>query len=125
MPFTYLQMLGFITLGVVAGSMSGLVGIGGGIILVPAMVFFCGFTAHMAQGTSLALMLPPIGILAVMNYYQKGFVNVPAAIIIAIGFVAGGYFGSKIALGLPDIVVRRIFATLLIAVALKMFLQKA
>ena len=81
--------------GFAAGILSGLVGVGGGIIIVPALVYFVGLSQHSAQGTSLALMLPPIGILAAMNYYKSGMLNVKYALIIAIAFVIGGYFGVQ------------------------------
>jgi uncharacterized membrane protein YfcA len=118
-----MQMVGLIALGLLAGVLSGITGIGGGIIIVPALIFLFGYSAHLAQGTTLALMVPPIGLLAAWAYYQKGFVNLNTAAIIAAGFVAGGYIGAKLAVGLPEVTIRRVFACLLLAVAIKMFLQ--
>src|SRR5690606_22220556 len=86
------------TIGLLAGVASGFIGIGGGIVIVPMLIFFLGLTQHQAQGTSLALMLPPIGILACYNYYKTGNLNINYAVVIAIFFVAGGYFGSKLSL---------------------------
>ncbi len=109
-----------ILIGLFAGMMSGFVGIGGGVVMVPAMVYILGMDQHMAQGTSLILMLPPIGILAVMNYYKAGSVNISYGAIIAVAFVIGGYYGSKIALKLSPSVVKLIFGVLMLYVAGKM-----
>jgi len=109
-----------ILIGVSAGMMSGFVGIGGGVIMVPALVYIMGLTQHEAQGTSLILMLPPIGILAVMNYYKAGELNIGYGIIIALGFVVGGYFGSKLALKLSPSTVKLIFGVLMVYVSFKM-----
>jgi len=114
-----------VLVGLAAGILSGLVGVGGGLIVVPALIFFLGFSQHSAQGTSLGLLLLPAGILAVIQYYKAGDVDVKAVAILAIGFVAGGYFGSKLALSLPQDVVKKIFAIFMLLVALKMlFLDK-
>lgn len=115
-----LIIIGLLLLGILAGYLSGLVGIGGGIILVPALIFIFGLSQHEAQGTTLALMIPPIGILAVMEYYKKQYVNLNFAIIIILGFVIGSYFGGKLAVGIPDYILKRIFAVLLIVIAVKM-----
>ena len=109
-----------ILIGVFAGIMSGFVGIGGGVIMVPALVYIMGLSQHTAQGTSLILMLPPIGILAVMNYYKAGAINIPYGVIIAIAFVIGGYFGSKIALKLPASTAKLVFGVLMLYVSIKM-----
>jgi len=111
-------------LGVVAGIVSGLVGIGGGIIIVPALVCLYGLSQHMAQGTTLALMVPPIGLLAAWSYYKQGYVNIPIAAYICIGFVLGSVLGAKIAIGIDDHVLKRVFGVVLILVALKMILTK-
>ena len=84
-----------VLVGLAAGILSGLVGVGGGIIIVPALVFFLGFSQHEAQGTSLGLLLLPVGILAVMNYYKQGHIDVRIVLIMSAAFVAGGFFGSK------------------------------
>ena len=113
-------LLGLLVLGIIAGYFSGLVGIGGGIIIVPALVLWFGFNQQTAQGTTLALLVPPIGILAVVSYYQKGYVDVKTAIIICIGFVIGGYLGGKMAVGLSESVLKRTFAIALIVIGAKM-----
>jgi uncharacterized membrane protein YfcA len=107
-------------IGFAAGVLSGLVGVGGGIIVVPALVFFLGFTQQQAQGTSLGLLLLPVGILAVMNYYNKGYLDVKVIGIMAIAFVLGGWVGSKLALQLSQEMVKKIFAVVLFYTAFKM-----
>jgi uncharacterized membrane protein YfcA len=114
----------FMLLGLLAGVLSGFVGIGGGVLIVPALVFVFGFTQHQAQGTTLALLVPPIGILAAWTYFRQGFVNVPAAILICVGFVAGGYIGARIATGLSEVILGRVFGLFLILVGLKMVLGR-
>lgn len=109
-----------ILIGLAAGILSGLVGVGGGIIIVPALVFFLGFTQQQAQGTSLGLLLLPVGILAVLNYYNKGQIDLKVVAIMAITFVIGGWLGSKWALALPEKTVRKIFAIILFYAAIKM-----
>lgn len=104
--------------------MAGMLGIGGAIIMIPALVFFLGLTQQAAQGTSLAVMLPPIGIIAAYNYYKAGQVNIKFAIILAIAFLVGSYFGSKLALNLPQSVLKKIFGLLLLLVAAKMLFSK-
>ncbi len=112
-------MLGLLLVGLVAGYFSGLIGIGGGVIIVPALVLLFGFTEHTAQGTTLALLVPPIGILAVMSYYQKGYVDIKTAIIICIGFVIGGFIGGKMAVSINETTLRKIFAVVLILLGAK------
>ena len=109
-----------VLIGLFAGAMSGFIGIGGGVVMVPALVYIMGLTQHEAQGTSLILMLPPIGILAVMNYYKAGEININYGIIIAIAFIFGGYFGSKLALKLSPSVVKLIFGVLMLYISVKM-----
>lgn len=112
-------------IGLAAGIMGGLVGIGGGIVIVPALIYFLSFTQKEAQGTSLGILLLPIGILGVWQYYKAGYVDMRIVWLVASGFLIGSYFGSKIALSLPQETVKKIFAILMIAVALKMlFLDK-
>lgn len=118
------MLLILIIIGIVTGAMAGMLGIGGAIIMIPALVFFMGFSQQMAQGTSLAVMLPPIGILAAYNYYKAGQVNITFAIILAIAFLIGSYFGSKFALTLPQPLLKKIFGVLLLLVAAKMLLSK-
>ncbi len=114
-----------IIVGIAAGMLGGMVGIGGGIVIVPALIYFLGFSQKSAQGTSLGLLLLPVGILGVMQYYKQGHVDFKIVAFVAIGFLAGSYFGSKIALSLPQETVKKIFAILLIIVAVKMlFIDK-
>ena len=107
-------------IGLFAGILSGLVGVGGGLIIVPALIFFLGFTQHQAQGTSLGLLLLPVGILAVINYYNKGNVDIKVVAIMSVAFIAGGYLGSKLALRLPEDTVKKIFAIFLFYSAFKL-----
>ncbi len=109
-----------VAIGFMAGVLSGLVGVGGGIIIVPALVFFLGFSQQEAQGTSLGLLLLPVGILAVLNYYNKGYIDVKVVGIMCLAFVVGGWVGSKVALQLSEEVVKKIFAVVLIYTAFKM-----
>jgi uncharacterized membrane protein YfcA len=118
------MLLILIVIGIITGVMAGMLGIGGAIIMIPALVFFMGFSQQTAQGTSLAVMLPPIGIIAAYNYYKAGQVNIKFAIILAICFLVGSYFGSKLALTLPQPVLKKIFGVLLLLVAAKMLLSK-
>jgi hypothetical protein len=104
--------------------MAGILGIGGALIMVPALVFLMGFSQYMAQGTSLAVMLPPIGIIAAYNYWKAGQVNIKFALILAAAFIIGSYFGSKLALTLPQPVLKKIFGILLLVVAARMLLSK-
>ena len=106
--------------GLAAGILSGLVGIGGGIIIVPALVYFLGFSQHEAQGTSLGLLLTPVGILAVMNYYRKGFLDIKVVAIMCVAFVIGAYFGSKISLNISEDKLKKFFAVALLLIAGKM-----
>ena len=108
-----------VLIGLIAGLLSGIVGIGGGIIIVPALVYFVGFSQRQAQGTSLAILLLPIGLLAVMQFYKAGYVNTKATAVIALAFVIGSYFGSRIALTVPQESLKKIFAMLLLVIAVK------
>ena len=109
-----------VLIGLFAGMLSGLIGVGGGIIVVPALVFFLGFSQHEAQGTSLGLLLLPVGILAVANYYKQGYIDVKVVAIMCLAFVVGGWLGSKISLALPEDLVKKIFAVILFYSAFKM-----
>ncbi len=117
---TLSHILIFVVIGLSAGVLSGMFGVGGGLIIVPALVFFIGMTQHEAQGTSLGLMLLPIGFLAAWNYYKSGNLDVKAGLIIALAFVIGGYFGSKYALGIDDVMLKKIFGVFMLVVALKL-----
>ena len=114
----------FILLGLVAGVMSGIIGIGGGILIVPALVFLFGMSQHLAQGTTLALLVPPIGIFAAWTYYSHGYVDLKAAAFIAAGFVIGGFIGGRIATGLSSVMLERIFGATLFIISLKMMFAK-
>ncbi|MFL5740555.1 MAG: sulfite exporter TauE/SafE family protein [Flavisolibacter sp.] len=113
-------ILMLLLIGLLAGVLSGLIGVGGGIIIVPALVYFLGFTQHEAQGTSLGLLLLPIGILAVFSYYSKGYIDIKYVGIMAVGFLLGGFLGSKLALSISEITLKRIFAVVLFYTAFKM-----
>src|SRR6476620_9898587 len=101
MTFQIILLISMI--GLLAGMLSGLIGVGGGIIIVPALVYFLSFSQHEAQGTSLGLLLLPIGILAVLNYYHKGYIDIKYMGIMAVGFLLGGYLGSKLALSISEL----------------------
>jgi uncharacterized membrane protein YfcA len=109
-----------VLLGIAAGVLSGLVGVGGGIIIVPSLIYFLSFSQKSAQGTSLGLLLLPVGILGVIEYYKQGHVDIKIVGLLALGFLAGSYFGSKIALSLPQDALKKIFAVVLIFLAVKM-----
>lgn len=109
-----------VIVGLAAGVLSGMVGVGGGIIIVPALVFFLGFSQHQAQGTSLGLLLLPVGILAVINYYNKGYIDIKVVVIMSVAFVLGGWLGSKLSLSLPQDMVKKIFAIVLFYTAFRM-----
>ena len=113
-----------VLIGLIAGTFSGLIGVGGAIIIIPALVFLLGMDQYSAQGTSLATLLLPIGLLAVLNYYKEGEINIKYAMVIAAAFFVGGYLGSKFALEIPEAVLRKIFAATLVVIAVKMFLGK-
>ena len=116
---TQLVMI-LLLIGLFAGILSGLVGVGGGLIIVPALIFFLGYSQHQAQGTSLGLLLLPVGILAVINYYNKGYIDIKVVAIMSIAFILGGWLGSKIALRLPADTVKKIFAVFLFYSAFKL-----
>jgi uncharacterized protein len=113
-----------IIIGIITGIMAGMLGIGGAIIMIPALVFLLGISQQTAQGTSLAVMLPPIGVIAAYNYYKAGYVNIRFAIILAVFFLIGSYFGSKLALNIPQSILKKTFGILLLLVAAKMLFSK-
>jgi uncharacterized membrane protein YfcA len=118
------MILILIVIGIITGVMAGMLGIGGAIIMIPALVFLLGISQQTAQGTSLAVMLPPVGIIAAYNYYKAGHVNIRFAIILAVFFLVGSYFGSRMALNIPQAALKKIFGVLLLLVAAKMLLSK-
>lgn len=124
MKMSISMLLLLLGIGIITGVMAGMLGIGGAIIMIPALVYFMGFSQQMAQGTSLAVMLPPIGILATYNYYKAGHVDIKFALILAGAFLIGSYFGSKYALTLPQATLKKIFGVLLLLVAAKMLFTK-
>lgn len=124
MKMSTTMLLILIVIGIVTGFMAGMLGIGGAIVMIPALVYFLGITQQAAQGTSLAVMLPPIGILAAYNYYKAGQVNIKFALILAAFFLVGSFFGSKLALNIPQALLKKIFGVLLLLVAAKMLLSK-
>jgi len=114
----------YLLLGLVAGTFSGLIGIGGAIIIIPALVLLFGLSQHTAQGTTLALMVPPIGLLAAWTYYRQGFVDLKIAALICLGFFFGGLVGAKFATEISDEILRKIFGVVLLAASLKMIFFK-
>lgn len=111
-------------IGVTAGLLGGLFGLGGAIIIIPALVMILGYSQQMAQGTALIMMVLPVGALAAFQYYQKGFVDLKAALILAAFFFIGGYFGAKFATTIPQDILKKSFAVLLVGIAIKMWFQK-
>ncbi len=118
------QILLLVGIGLFAGIVGGSMGVGGGIVIVPSLIFFMGFTQHQAQGTSLAVLLFPVAILGVLNYYKHGYVNFKFAIILILAFVIGSYFGSLISVHLPDRVLKKIFGIFMLLVSLRMIFFK-
>jgi len=118
------DILLYILLGLTAGVLSGLIGIGGGVIIVPALVFLFGLSQHQAQGTTLALLVPPIGILAAWTYYKQGYVDIRIAALVAIGFLVGSLLGAKLSTGLSNVVLEKVFGIALLLIAIKMILAK-
>lgn len=110
--------------GVVVGVVSGIVGIGGGILFIPALVWIFGMDQHKAQGTSLGALLAPVGIFAFWEYYRRGHADLRIALLLAAGFLIGGYFGAVLAQGIPEFWLRRIFAITLILVGARMFFSR-
>ena len=115
---------GFLVLGFGAGILGGLLGLGGGILLVPALVFIVGLSQHQAQGTTLALMVPPIGLLAAWTYYKQGYVDLKIAGLICLGFFFGGLLGAKLATAVNAALLKKLFGDALLITALKMILAK-
>lgn len=110
-------------LGFGVGSLSGLIGIGGGVLITPALIYWFGFSQHNAQGTTLALLVPPIGLLGAWTYFQQGHVDIKAAALICLGFLLGGFIGAKFAVDLPEQFLRRLFGTSLILVGIRMLIR--
>jgi len=115
-----MQIIACVILGLAAGVLSGFLGIGGGVIIIPMLVYVFGFTQHQAQGTSLAALLPPIGLLAFLKYYYSGNANLKMGLIIGSGFFLGGLLGAIFAQPVPDILLKRIFGVFLLIIAIRM-----
>jgi uncharacterized membrane protein YfcA len=111
-------------LGLLAGVLSGLIGIGGGIVIVPVLVLFFGMAQHHAQGTTLALMVPPIGLLAAWTYYRSGYVDLRIAALICVGFFFGGLLGAKLATTISEELLTKIFGVALLLISIKMIFFK-
>jgi len=120
MEITTTTVLILLAIGLFSGMLGGLVGIGGGIVLVPALIYFLGFSQLNAQGTSLALIMFPVGVLGVVNYYKQGHIDFNIVFILAAGFVIGSFLGSKFAMNIPQVFVKKCFAILMIVIAIKM-----
>jgi uncharacterized membrane protein YfcA len=124
MKMSVSTVLILLVIGTITGVMAGMLGIGGGLVVIPALVMVMGMSQQAAQGTSLAMMLPPIGILAAYNYYKAGHVDIKFAILLAVTFIIGSYFGSKLAVRLPQETLKKIFGIFLLLVAIKMLFWK-
>ncbi len=118
------ELIILIAIGFLAGIVGGSLGLGGGIIIVPALVFILGFSQHHAQGTSLAVLLFPIGILAVVNYAKNGYVNYKFAVVLILAFVLGSYLGSAISVHLPEKILKKIFGVFILIISVKMIIGK-
>ncbi len=118
MSFFYLFLLG-----IISGTVSGLLGIGGAIIIIPALVYIFKLSQHQAQGTSVAILLPPIGLLAFLEYYKAGHIDLKIAAFVALGFFLGGFLGGYLAQQFPAVLLRKIFGFFLILIALYMILE--
>ena len=121
---TVTQIILLAIIGLMAGIFSGTFGVGGAINVIPALIFFLGLSQHQAQGTSLAFMIPPVTLMAALNYSKNGYVNWKFAIVLAIMFVVGTYFGSMLSFSMPEKLLRKIFGGLLLVVALKIIFWK-
>lgn len=121
---TVTQIILLAIIGLIAGIFSGSLGVGGAIIVIPALVFFLGLSQHQAQGTSLAFMIPPVTLLAVINYWKQGYVNWKFAIILALMFFIGAYIGSTISVNIPEKILKKMFGALLLFVAARMIFSK-
>ena len=119
-----MKILLYLLLGLISGIFSGLFGIGGAIVIIPCLVLLFGLSQHMAQGTTLALMEPPIGLLAAWIYYKAGFVDLKIAGLICLGFFIGGFVGARYATQIPDDILRKIFGVVLLIASLKMIFFK-
>jgi len=111
-------------IGLFAGTVSGLLGVGGGIIVVPSLVLIMGFSQHLAQGTNIAMMMAPVVVLSFVNYYKAGQVDWKVALVLMTAFIVGGWIGSKISLQISPVMLRKVFGFFMLIVALKMIIGK-
>jgi len=121
---TATQLIILMAIGLLAGLLGGTLGVGGAIIVIPALVLMLGLSQHQAQGTSLAFMIPPVTILAALNYSKQGYVNWKFALVLSLTFLVGAYLGSMISFNLPEKVLRKIFGFFIIIIALRMIFSK-
>ena len=121
---TITQFILLALIGLMAGVFSGTFGVGGAIIVIPALIFFLGLSQHQAQGTSLAFMLPPVTLMATITYWKNGYVNWKFALVLAVMFFLGTYFGSQLSIHISDKILRKMFGSLLLLVALKIIFTK-
>jgi uncharacterized membrane protein YfcA len=119
-----MMTLGYLLIGAAAGVFGGLLGIGGGTIVVPALVYFFHMTQHKAQGTILAAFLPPVALLAFMRYYQSGNVDIKAACFVALGIFLGGYVGAGLGLSIPEMMLKRVFGIFLLVIAAQLIFSR-
>ena len=118
------ELIILLAIGLLAGFTGGSLGLGGGVIIVPALVFIMGLTQHQAQGTSLAVIVFPVAILGAFNYYKSGFINYKFVIVLALAFVVGSYLGSLMSINLPEKLLRKIFGFAMLALSIKMIIAK-
>lgn len=121
---TVTQLLLLAIIGLMAGVFSGTFGVGGAIIVIPALIFFLGLSQHQAQGTSLAFMIPPVTLMAALNYSKNGYVNWKFALILGVMFFIGTHFGSMLSVSIPEKILKKMFGGLLLLVALKIIFFK-
>ena len=121
---TYTDIIMLLLIGLFAGTVGGSLGVGGGIVIVPALIFFFGFSQHSAQGTSLAVLMFPVAIFGAYNYYKNGYVNFKYALIIVLAFAVGQYLGSLLSVNLPERVLRKVFGGLVVLVGFRMIFWK-
>lgn len=119
-----MQIILYIILGLVSGIFGGFFGIGGGTILIPGLIYLLGFSQHLAQGTTLAVMIPPIGLLAAIRYWQSGNIKLQVALFACIGFFIGGWLGADLAHRIPDLLLKRLFGIFLLVISLRMIFTK-
>ncbi|MGA1868531.1 MAG: TSUP family transporter [bacterium] len=118
-----MTVIPYLILGLIAGICSGVLGVGGGIIMIPALVIIFGYNQHLAQGTVLATMVPPIGLLAAFEYYRYGNVKIAIAVFLCIGFFFGAFGGSKIAHLIPASILKKIFGVVLLVLSLRLIFK--